>query len=272
MTTDLIRKQTPEERELEKKKAELALLESKLAERELELATLQAELYTFQKHYLRIVGSRYAALDEVLAQIAEAKARLYPDDDAVQVEAEEAREQANDSAGATSDIADTIEISAKFKPSDNLKKLYREVARQVHPDLATDDEERERRHQIMIEVNRAYERGDEDRLQLLLRDWQSSPESTKDEGIGAELVRIIRKIAQVEERFAVIDVEIEAVKISELAQLKNRVESADDDGRDLLQEMADEIDEEIAQIKIEGYAVLAKLLKKFGVVKRESDE
>ena len=29
MTTDLIRKQTPEERELEKKKSELALLESK---------------------------------------------------------------------------------------------------------------------------------------------------------------------------------------------------------------------------------------------------
>ena len=262
MTTDLIRKQTPEERELEKKKAELALLESKLAERELDLATLQAELYTFQQHYLRIVGSRYAALDEVLAEIAEAKARLYPDDDVTQAEAEEAREQANDSSQAASDAAEIEETSGKFIPSDSLKKMFRAAMAEIHPDGTTDEEEKRRRHEVFIEVRSAYERGDEDRMKLLLHDWQSNRKSIQDEGIGAELVRIIRKIAQVEERFVAIDVEIEAVKISELAQLKNRVESADDDGRDLLQEMADEIEEEIAQIKIEDYDVLAKFLKK----------
>ncbi len=260
MTTDLIRKQTPEERELEKKKAELALLESQLAERELDLATLQAELHIFEQRYLHVVGSRYAELDEVRAQIAAAKARLNPDDDVAQAEAEEAREQANDSAHAASDVADTKEISAKFKPSDNLKKLYREAARQIHPDLATDEKEHERRHQVMIEINRAYEAGDENRLHSLLRDWQSSPESIKDEGVGAELVRIIRKIAQVDERLAAIDNEIEAVKNSELAQLKNKIESAEDEGQDLLQEMAGDIEEEIAQAKIEGFDVLVKLL------------
>lgn len=262
MNTDLIRKLTPEERELEKKKAELALLESKLAERELDLATLQAELHVFEQRYLRIIGSRYAALDEVHAQIAEAQARLDPDDDVAQAEAEEAREQADESAQAASDVADTEEISAKFKPSDNLKKLYREAARQIHPDLATDETERERRHQVMIEINRAYEAGDEDRLQSLLRDWQRSPESIKDEGVGAELVRIIRKIAQAEERLDSIDVEIEAVKVSELAQLRDRIEAAEEEGRNLLQEMADEIEEEIFLTKIDGYDVLVRLLQK----------
>lgn len=262
MNTDLIRKQTPEERELEKKKAELSLLESKLAERELDLATLQAELHVFEQRYLRIIGTRYAELDEVRAQIAEAQARLDPDDDVAQAEAEEAREQADESANAASDVAEIEEISAKFKPSDNLKRLYREAARQIHPDLATDETERKRRHQVMIEINRAYEAGDENRLQSLLRDWQRSPESIKDEGVGAELVRLIRKIAQAEERLDAIDVEIEAVKVSELAELKNKIEAAEEEGRDLLQEMADEIGEEIAQAKIEGFDVLVRLLKK----------
>lgn len=262
MNTELIRRQTPEERELEKKKAELALLESKLAERELDLATLQAELHVFEQRYLRIVGSRYAELDEVKAQIAEARARLNPEDAYAQEEADEARAQADESAHAAADVEEASAASAKFKPSESLKKLYREAARQIHPDLTTDAEERNRRHQVMIEINRAYEAGDEDRLQSLLRDWQRSPESIKDEGIGAELIRLIRKIAQVDGRLDAIDVEIEAVKVSELAELRNKVEAAEEEGRDLLQEMADEIEEEITQAKIEGYGVLVSLLRK----------
>lgn len=261
MNTEMIRRQTPEERELEKKKAELALLESKLAERELDLATLQAELHAFEQRYLRIVGSRYAELDEVKAQVADARARLTPEDEYAQEEADEARAQADESAHAAADVEEASATAGKFQPSDSLKKLYREAARQIHPDLSTDEQERKRRHQVMIEINRAYETGDEERLHALLRDWQRSPESIKDEGIGAELIRLIRKIAQVDERLDAIDVEIEAVKVSELAELRNRVEAAEEKGQDLLQEMADEIEEEIIQAKIEGYDVLANLLR-----------
>jgi len=52
---------SPEARELEKKKAELARLEARLAERELDLPTLQAELRSFEGAYLRVVGSRLAS-------------------------------------------------------------------------------------------------------------------------------------------------------------------------------------------------------------------
>ena len=43
--TDISR--TPEERELDKKRSELATLEGELAQRELELTTLQSELHAF---------------------------------------------------------------------------------------------------------------------------------------------------------------------------------------------------------------------------------
>ena len=52
--------ETPEERELENKKAELASLEADLVQRELDLATLRAELTIFENGYLRTVGLLYA--------------------------------------------------------------------------------------------------------------------------------------------------------------------------------------------------------------------
>lgn len=261
MTTTLVRKQTPEERELEKKKAELATLEAELAERELERATLQAELHAFEQRYLRIVGARYAELDEIKAQIAEARARLNPSNKTAQEEAEHTRQQAAESAGAAAD-AQAIETRPKFKPSDDLKKLYRDLARKMHPDLATEPKERERRHQLMIEVNRAYEIGDEERLQAILRDWQRSPESINDESLGGELIRIIRQIAQAEERIAAIEVEILELQSSELAELKAKTERAEDEGHDLFAKMAAELDEEITIAKAEGYDVLVKLIGK----------
>ncbi len=65
MSTDLTRKQTPEERELESKRAQLAVLEAELAQHELDLATLKAELQTFEARYLREVGVLYAELDGI---------------------------------------------------------------------------------------------------------------------------------------------------------------------------------------------------------------
>jgi len=243
--TKITQRQTPEEKELNKKLSELAALESELAQRELDLATLQAELRTFERRYLSIVGVRYTELDEIEAKTAEALARLNPKDSKAQEQATQARTQAQESAHATSNVKDT-EQPYKFKPSEGLKKLYREVAKRIHPDLATDEEERIRRQQLMAEANQAYEEGDEERLKDILREWESSPESVKGEGIGTDLVRIIRKIAQVEERFRTIEIEITQLKGSDLCKLKTKVEEAEKEKRNLLIEMANQLDKQIA--------------------------
>ncbi len=197
MTARITQIPSPEARELDKKKAELAGLQARLAERELDLTTLRAELHSFEGTYLRMVGSRLAELDEIEAQIAEARSRNKPKDQQAQERASQARAQAEESAQAVEAEQETGRREP-FKPSENLKKLYREVAKRIHPDLATDESERKRRHELMAEANRAYEEGDAARLEAILRDWESSPESVKGEGPGAELVRVIRKIAQIE--------------------------------------------------------------------------
>jgi predicted transcriptional regulator len=242
MLTDMSQRQTPEERELSRKRAELARLETVLLQREVDLATLQAELRAFEGRYLGIVGVRYAALDEIEAQIAEAQARLRPGDHTAQRGAAQARAEAQESAQAAKEAGPQL----KFTPSDSLKKTFREVAKRLHPDLTTDEKERARRQRLMAEANRAYADGDEARLQAILREWEESPESVTGEGPGAELIRVIRKIAQVEERLRTIEAEMARLKASELFQLKSKVEEAEAEGRDLLAEMARLVDQRVA--------------------------
>jgi hypothetical protein len=86
--------------------------------------------------------------------------------------------------------------------------LYREIAKRIHPDLATEDDERAKRNQLMAEVNRAYEDGDESRLRAILNEWETGPDAVTGDGVGAELIRTIRKIHQVERRLAAIENEI----------------------------------------------------------------
>lgn len=64
----------------------------------------------------------------------------------------------------------------------------------------------------MAEVNKAYQDGDEETLQRIFQEWESSPESIIGEGIGNELIRIIRKIAQIKERLTVIEEQIDALE------------------------------------------------------------
>lgn len=257
----MAQEQTPEERELIRKRVELSVLEADLAQRELDLVTLKGELRAFEARYLRTAGARYAVLDGLEFQIAEALARLKPSDPKAKEQAAQAHAQAQDSAQAIGALYEP-EQATEFEPSDNLKKLYREVAKRLHPDLATGDEERARRTQLMAEANRAYEEGDEARLQAILREWASSPESVKGEGLGADLVRVIRKIAQVEERLRTIDAEMAQLRASDLYQLRVKVDEAKGEGRNLLAEMAAQVDQRI----VDAEKRLAELTRKNPII------
>ena len=236
--------QTPEEIELESKLSELGSLEKELAERELDLATLAAELNAFEREYLGTVGVRYAKLDEIEARIAEIIASRNPHDASARERAEKAKSQAKESARSTEDTGKYSE-KERFEPSEDLKKLFRDVAKLIHPDLTTNEEERVLRTKLMAEANQAYEDGDEARLRAILREWQSSPEAIEGEDTGSRLVRTIRKIAQVRERLKAIELEITKLKATTIYELKTKFEDAMREGRDLFGEMAAQLDRQI---------------------------
>jgi hypothetical protein len=247
MASNIARTQSPEDLELASKKAELAALETQLTQRELDVTTIRVELHGFEQRYLRIVGVKFAEIDDLEAQIAEALNRRNPSDQTKRQQAADARSKATESATAIGAIEPAH--SEGFKPSDDLKRLYREIAKRIHPDLATDEPDRAKRNRLMAEVNGAYAKLDEARLHAILDEWDTSPDAVTGDGVAAELVRTIRKIHQVQARLAAIEIEIAALSGSELALLKARAESEQMKGLDVLVQMAEQLDEQIVQLQ-----------------------
>jgi DNA repair exonuclease SbcCD ATPase subunit len=232
---------SPEEEELHRKREELSQLQSELAESELNLATLRSELVSFERSYLQVVGSRYAELDRLESQIAECAARRNPKDPSARQRAESARERAQESAEALG-VGGPKSSTSGFTPSEELRALYRQAAREVHLDLTTDEKERERRQKAMAEVNKAYAEGDGERIREILDEWRRSPENVRGDDTAAQLVRAIREIAQVRTRLDAIALEVGELQEAELYRLKKQVEEAAALGRDLLTEIAAQLD------------------------------
>jgi hypothetical protein len=145
--------------------------------------------------------------------------------------------------------ASEMDVIETFKPTKELRDLYRKIAKKIHPDLAVDDEDRNRRTEIMAEVNKAYQEGDIEKLRAILREWESSPEAIEGEDIGSKLIRTIRMIARVRERINQIGQEIRNLMEADLYELKQKVDEAAREGRDLITEIADRIMAEIEQEK-----------------------
>ena len=237
----------PEDQELARKLEEQAALEAELAERELRAANLRAELGAFERQYLHFVGSRYAELDEWQARLAERRAEERPGNERAKQTAAEARARAEETKSAAGEKSS--QEPHAFTATPEMKRLYREVAKRIHPDLTSDRKDRSKRQHLMAEANRAYERGDQDRLVKILTEYEHSPEAVEGEGPGAELIRVIRRVSQARSRLAEIEAEMQELLRSDLHRLKLRVDEAEKGGHDILKQMIAKVDQQIAAAK-----------------------
>lgn len=227
----------PEEIELEKKLRVVDRLAERLADREEEMADLREELGRFEACYTMEVGRLYAEQDELEAQIAEEELKLVPDDEEIKKKVEELRRLAEESAARAAEAEN--HAAEKWEPSAEARKAYHDLARVIHPDLALDAKEKDRRHTLMAELNQAYSSGDQTKLKKLSAELRLSPEAVQGGGVGDELVRAIRQIAQIRKRFEELEEEKTKAETSELFDLCQKVEAENVEGRDLLRHMAE---------------------------------
>ena len=227
----------PEEIELTKKRRVVERLTERLATQEEEMADLREELCRFEARYTMEVGRLYAEQDELDAQIAEEELKLVPDDEEIKKKVEDLRRLAEESAARAAEAEK--HASEKWEPSAEARRAYHDLARIIHPDLALDTNEKDRRHTLMAELNQAYSSGDQAKLKKLSADFRTSPEGVLGGSVGDELVRAIRRIAQMRKRFKELDEEKGRSEESELFELYRKVEAENVEGRDLLKHMAE---------------------------------
>ena len=237
----------PEDRELAHKREEQAAIETELAECELRAENLRAELGAFERRYLHFVGSCYAELDELNAQVAERIAHAQPNNERAQRAAREARARAGNTKSTAGEKSE--QEPRPFQASPELKRLYRDIARKIHPDLTTDRDDRAKRQDLMAQANDAYEHGDESQLIKILTEYECSPEAVKGDGAGPDLIRVIRRISQARSRLSEIEAELQELLRSDLHQLKMRVDEAEKFGRDIVAEIVSKVEEQVAQTK-----------------------
>jgi hypothetical protein len=213
------------DQDLDSLRARVNALEAVLIERSADATRSKAELDAFRVRYRAEVGRLHEELDRLELELAEAELGVLSERVA---------------SGATANeppIGVPIESATRALTSDAVRKLFRDVAKAIHPDLAQDEIARDRRHALMIEANRAYAVGDEEQLRAILERWERSPEAVEGTDDHALRIRLTRRIAQMEEQIDALDASLAAVKETSLWKLKTMVDEEAAKGTDLIKEM-----------------------------------
>jgi hypothetical protein len=250
MPSEIVLQPGPNAAGIAEKRERLAAVRAALAEREADIAQLRSQLKAFEVRYLQRVGVLYAELDEIAARITEREVELY-DSDSARRRAQEARERAQETHEAAFG-ADQEPV--EFDPSPSLKTLFREVAKRIHPDFASDEAEQKHFTLLMARANHAYSCGDSETLQRMLDDHlevnavrsAAGAGQGGDEGDGVTLLRLARQIQHGERDIAALDREQQTLLASEIGQLYTNAEAAAQEDRDLLAELAAGLRERIA--------------------------
>lgn len=252
MVRDMVVSVLEEEETIAARRAEVLRLSELLAGRELEQAEIRAELAGFQHRYYRIVGPRYVELDELQARIAAKRAAEDPQEESLAGRARRRRDQADRSAreyrGWESSSVPPPEAPSL---SEEGKRLYRRIAAAIHPDRAGDEGSRAVRTALMAELNEAYARGDISRMEDILKTWEKSPESVAGDDRSAELERLERAVNQLREKIDRVEAEIARTANTPMYRLLRREREASTLGRNLLEELAADLDERILKARQE---------------------
>jgi hypothetical protein len=198
-------------------------LRDRLADVELEHATLLAEVDAFYGEWMRRVGVIDVQLQGLLERIAEA----------TEPEVE------HPSLTATLEF---VPDPPGPPPTEDLKTLFRDAAKRIHPDLQADGAGRGHAEAFMKRLNQAYAAGDADAIGNLVRQWETSPYAAGTITAGPSPA-LAAAVEQAEQRLA-------ETRASDLAQLMERVFMASMHGQDLLQELRWEAEEALSNARI----------------------
>ncbi|MDW6061222.1 hypothetical protein SAZ11_28355 [Streptomyces sp. FXJ1.4098] len=234
--------------------AEQALIEFEIA-----VETFRIEVENFSRLHHQRLGPMYSRLDELDALIAEAVAARTGDPEDIR-KAREARglvlpmpqveelfhgwldSDGLSPEGAAMLTEQPVQPPPRVRPSEEARRIYRELARKAHPDLAEDGAERERRGEFIVRVNAAYAAGDEERLRALAEEWAAGPPPPERRwSPSEELYARLEWLAARKEMLAQVAAELESGAIGAMIKM------APEDPDGLLDEIAEQLLAKVAE-------------------------
>jgi hypothetical protein len=237
-------------------RASLAQAQNQLIEAEAELADRLAEINAFEREFEARVGHLLDKLEHLereieryneRIQIARNKARLgYAH---ISVEQQYRRAWQAPRTAAPTPPPEPVSPASEAV----IKRLYRQLARRFHPDLAQGEADRAYRTQKMTAINDAYAARSLVELLALAqeidtiktgRDHSGQNEAQLIEALQAELRRCQRRLREIEQ-------ELRRLPHRPSVELSLEVKAARRWGRDILAEMAAELERKLARKIVE---------------------
>lgn len=247
--------------EIEQLQSQIARRQAEASKLEAEVSKLERELVEFDARYEKLVAPVQALLDAVKAAIEEIEqqrhAAMYADanpqeswtqpGEYVSVEEQYERvwgKNAHNQPPIQQPSAEPKPLASTVDgdPETRLKRLFRALARRYHPDFGVDALDRDYRTRLMAMINEAYAERDIVTLQTLM---------DQADGVSADVplaVLHLRDLKQslesLERRIDALAAERTSLLRSDVMSLKVEHKMAALKGRDLLREMAEQLDQE----------------------------
>ena len=279
--------ESTEEQGLEK---EVHLWEENVEEKERQVSDLSVgiqelkiKLSIFEGGYNVRVGVLYVKLDKINLSIKEYELRIkFAKErkltDVLQVIEDDVRDTFFEEREKINNLEDeTSELSKEYKQhlekeeqarldeesKQDLKRLYRELAKKYHPDRSTDRKQSEDYHKIMAEINEAYKAKDIERLRSFAERAEREEKIAK-ETLEEKLDRLKNDDKVLSGIIAKLEAELRSLKLSETYKLMEKVQLAKERGADLLQELAAKLKSQIAesQVRLDTFIAEYKELAK----------
>ena len=232
----LVLYQPPPTRELETRLTLLAELHIQAAELEAAVKEERRKIREFEKRWKPAVGKRYIELEDIKEKTATLR-RLAKLARAGQLETEPQKDESEEAPHEA------------FRPDEEARKLFRTLARKIHPDLADDFEDRRLRHELMTEATRAYRARDHRRLQWLIEHWDASPGLVQGRDLDSRVERANQQIAWERYRIQDLNYEFAGLGASSSSEIMREAEEARKEGRNFVAEMRNRVLSDLVQAK-----------------------